>query len=365
MGSGEYDLHLFTDASDPTAAITWPDENGYLPQDVFPITAQASDTTSGISHVKFFWHSGDWQTSDWVEIGEDRDSTDGWQIAYDATTVTDQSGLAIYAVATDWAGNWTAAGVWNLAIDSTPPDANFEPLPTPDSTALHLHWTADDALSGIASFDLRHKIDSETTWQTTNDLPVASRDWWFVGEPGHKYTFQIQVSDNAGNKEAFNAPGNETSAAVPAASQLCSTPDSWDVSASENDNAYTSATFIVESETGLNHNFCNPAANDWLADEDWFTFQAIAGQHYVITFYPQTESAAANIQLFDSDGVTQLVEETQDQFGSFTHLEWTAPADQIAYFRISHFNPAVAGNGVIYQVYLLQVPPVFLPLIYR
>ncbi len=365
MGKGEYDLSLFTDSNDPTLAITWPADSGFLPQEVFTITAQASDSTSGISHVQFFWHSGDWQASDWVAIGEDRDSTDGWQIAYDATTEADQSGLAIYAVAYDWAGNWTAAGAWNLAIDSTPPDANFEPLTTPDSTALHLRWNASDALSGIASFDLRSRIDSETTWQTTSDLPASSRDWWYVGEPGHKYTFQIQVWDNAGNREDFKAAGNETSAAIPAASQLCSAPDSWDVSASDNDNAYASATPITENETGLNHNFCNPAAGDWLADEDWFSFQAIAGQRYVITFFPQTESAAANIQLFDSDGDTQLAEEAQDQFGSFTHLEWTAPADQIAYLRFSHFNPAVAGNGVVYQVYLTQVPPVFLPLIYR
>ena len=74
----------------------------------------ASDGQSGVSHVRFFWHSADWQSSGWNALGEDWEGSDGWGIAIDPATLPNLYGGAFYAQIFDQAGNWFGAGVWNL-----------------------------------------------------------------------------------------------------------------------------------------------------------------------------------------------------------------------------------------------------------
>jgi hypothetical protein len=74
----------------------------------------ASDGQSGVSHVRFFWHSSDWMSSGWTALGEDWDGSDGWEIAVDAGTLPKLYGGAFYAQIFDQAGNWFGAGLWDL-----------------------------------------------------------------------------------------------------------------------------------------------------------------------------------------------------------------------------------------------------------
>jgi len=69
----------------------------------------ADDTISGISHVQFFWHSPDWQNSEWIVLGEDWDGRDGWSYVFPGEEIPD----GFFARAYDWAGNTTGTGVWN------------------------------------------------------------------------------------------------------------------------------------------------------------------------------------------------------------------------------------------------------------
>jgi len=76
----------------------------------------ASDADSGVSHVAFYWHSGDWETaSPWSLIGEDWNPSDGWILEYDISQLPFQGRMAFYARIYDRAGNWTSTGVWNIS----------------------------------------------------------------------------------------------------------------------------------------------------------------------------------------------------------------------------------------------------------
>jgi murein DD-endopeptidase MepM/ murein hydrolase activator NlpD len=120
-----YDLSLFTDETPPAAAFSLPESGASLPLQV-TVQADASDDGSGISHVEFFWHSGDWLNADWVNLGSDWSSEDGWSMTFTATA--EQEGAAFYIRAYDWAGNWASAGSWDLALSSMPGRPFYLPL---------------------------------------------------------------------------------------------------------------------------------------------------------------------------------------------------------------------------------------------
>lgn len=116
-----YTLKLFKDNTPPTAKIDYPSSRSYLPDKPFTITAGASDTSSGISHVEFMWHSGNWNFEKWNTLGSDWDGSDGWSYPFDPSALPEQEGIAFYANVYDWAGNWSGAGSWEIKLDRTPP----------------------------------------------------------------------------------------------------------------------------------------------------------------------------------------------------------------------------------------------------
>jgi murein DD-endopeptidase MepM/ murein hydrolase activator NlpD len=109
-----YNLRLIKEQDFPSAQFVYPASGSLLPETQFKISISASDASSGISHVEFFWHSTDWQNSDWEKIGEDWDGKDGWSIPMDLSNLPYEKGLAAYAKIYDWAGNETNIGAWNL-----------------------------------------------------------------------------------------------------------------------------------------------------------------------------------------------------------------------------------------------------------
>lgn len=113
-----YNLTLIQDDVDPSAAFIYPTSNNFLPDAPITLTITANDATSGISHVELLWHSGDWLSSDWELIGDDWNAQDGWSYPFDMTTISNQTGIAFYARAFDWAGNWIGTGIWNLSKTS-------------------------------------------------------------------------------------------------------------------------------------------------------------------------------------------------------------------------------------------------------
>jgi hypothetical protein len=109
-----YQLHLVNDSQDPAAAFVFPQEGESISPELIMLRVSAVDSLSGVSHVLFLGHSADWQSSDWVIIGEDWNGNDGWNMPFNAKNVADLTGIAFYAIAYDWAGNSIGVGAWNL-----------------------------------------------------------------------------------------------------------------------------------------------------------------------------------------------------------------------------------------------------------
>jgi murein DD-endopeptidase MepM/ murein hydrolase activator NlpD len=117
-----YNIHLIEDNQAPEADFIFPDDEINLPPTEVDLLVLASEGNphsinqilSGLSHVEFLWHSGDWLNDDWVSVGKDWDGPDIWSIIFDAENLDNQKGMAFYANVYDWAGNWTGKGVWNV-----------------------------------------------------------------------------------------------------------------------------------------------------------------------------------------------------------------------------------------------------------
>ena len=109
-----YILRLYQENQDPVASFIFPSEGASLKSSTLPLSVAARDTGSGVSHVQFYWHTNDWQSSDWSALGEDWDGSDGWNYSFKPPAGTILNGIAVYAIAYDWSGNWVGTGAWNL-----------------------------------------------------------------------------------------------------------------------------------------------------------------------------------------------------------------------------------------------------------
>jgi murein DD-endopeptidase MepM/ murein hydrolase activator NlpD len=119
-----YELALSVDNVPPTAELTYPLSGSILPLEI-TVSVHASDTGSGVSHVEFFWHSGDWLNTDWVSLGNDWTAEDSWSATF--SSELEQKGAAFFVRAYDWAGNSAGAAAWDLVFSKS--SANRISLP--------------------------------------------------------------------------------------------------------------------------------------------------------------------------------------------------------------------------------------------
>jgi murein DD-endopeptidase MepM/ murein hydrolase activator NlpD len=114
--SDYYSLSLNMDRQDPTASLIFPQDGQMLPRGKFQLGVNAADTQTGVSHVEFWWHSPDWQSSDWKFIAQDSDGADGWSTEFDTSKMDIKTNIAIYVRVFDKAGNSTGVGSYNLTL---------------------------------------------------------------------------------------------------------------------------------------------------------------------------------------------------------------------------------------------------------
>jgi hypothetical protein len=357
-----YTLQLNYGAGDPNAAIINPPTGTFLPTTPFVVTASASDAAPGMSRVDFFFHDGDWKGSDWKLIGVDQTGSDGWGLSFDpATIAVDQEDMAFYIQAYDLAGNAIASGIWNMAIDRTPPVTSLQPVSgTPNSTAILLTWTGSDNLAGIDHFDLQ-SMKGGGSWLTQSiaNPGDAVRQTWFVGEAGAIYSFRMRGVDRIGNTEAY-PPGAETSTSIP--SSVCSGGDQF-----EKDNSATTARLLTAVSKVEQHTFCNPLAANWLNDEDWLKFSLKANEWLLVDALPNGSSAAAVLELYSQaaggGAGTLLAQIAPGAIGEASRLFYKAPAAGVVLLRMRHLDGRVAGDGASYQVRARQGRTMYLPII--
>ncbi len=109
-----YTLHLVQEKQNPIGIFVDPGPDGFFRSKPLTLSVFATDGLSGVSHVRFYWHSPDWQSSEWMMLGDDWDGSDGWNFAVDTSTLPGIYGGAFYAQIFDQAGNWFGTGLWNL-----------------------------------------------------------------------------------------------------------------------------------------------------------------------------------------------------------------------------------------------------------
>jgi len=357
-----YNLSLIKDNTAPQGVFISPTTNSYL-QDLqdLPISINANDIESGISHVEFLYHPGDWLATSWQVIGTDQNDIDGWQIKFDATSLPEQKNAALFAKIYDWAGNWIGAGSWDLTLDRTPPvTALIDLEPIQQSTAFQLQWTGSDNLSGIEYHELQSQIGTGG-WSTIQPNPSGTdNSTWFVGQSGKQYSFRMRGVDYAGNQESFPQEV-ETSTNIPDAATICSAPDAWDDSS--NDNLPINASVVIVNEPAKIHNLCNPLTNDRLGDEDWVAFNVETGNDYLIESNPLSEVTGTVLEIYAADGTTLITSAQSDMIGEKTSIIWNSDRTGKVYLRVRHLDWNIAGNIVSYELKINKFLLIFFPFI--
>ena len=357
-----YKLTLTRDSDQPQVSLVSLANDTYLPPTPFQIEVNASDPTSGVQQVDFYLHEGNWVSGAWVHLGADSDGSDGWSWELDPGDYLDQTGMAVYARAQDWAGNAAYAATWGLALDRTAPQTQLSALAnTIPETAIVLDWTAADNLSGVDSFDLQVRTANQS-WQTfASSIPADRRRAVYIGESGKTYEFRMRGSDRLGNTEAY--PTNPE-ATTSISSSICARPDSWETARRyTSDNQAGKATMVSTSFAEQVHNLCNPLDSDHLGDEDWLQIEMQAGLQLIANAEPQHPGAAIVLELYASDGVTLLAQGNPQDFGQSTILLWRAPQNQRVYLRMRHLYAGVAGEGIKYTIRVTQGEAIFFPIL--
>lgn len=354
-----FTIKLVKDSTAPVANFISPLSDSFLTNSLTSLQVNANDSASGISHVDFIWHNGNWLYEGWHILGSDWDGSDGWSYNFDSSQLTEQKDIAFYAHVYDWAGNWTATGVWQIGLDRTPPTTNLNPLlTTQESNAIRLTWNSFDNLAGMDFHNLQISQDGGA-WKDFSSNPGGDeRFTWFIAQTGSEYGFRLRGVDRAGNIESYPyLPELITS--VPDAQTLCSELDAW-----ENDNIADKATLVKINDPAKVHNFCNPEAQDFSADQDWLKFYVTSGQNIVIQSKPMNQATATILGLFASSGTELITTVSPAHFGEPVQLTWTADRDGYVFLRVHHLNENVKGSAIAYQIRILDTT-LYLPFIHK
>lgn len=357
-----YNLTLTKDNSPPQGVFISPLSGTYLQDSQnLSLAVNVNDTGSGISHVEFLYHSGDWVTSNWDVIGVDQDGSDGWGITFNSTTIPEQKDAAFFANIYDWAGNWFGAGSWDLTLDRTSPVTVLTNLEsTQQGTAVKLQWYASDNLSGLNYFELQSRLGTGN-WSNIVPNPGGNEDHvWYIGQAGNQYGFRLRGVDRAGNQEPFPVDA-ETVTTIPNANTICSQPDAWDISG--NDNSPGNASIFPMNGPYRVHNFCNPLTADRLGDEDWVSFTVEKGSEYLLESIPLSEATGTILELIAADGTSLITSAQSSSMGEKSRILWSSDRDDKVYLRIRHLDGRVAGNIISYQLKIDNFVPIFLPFI--
>ncbi len=350
-----YNLKVYSDKADPTVSISYPTSGKLLPNAVFNITANAADSNgSGINHVNFFWHNSDWDAGVWQKIGEDWTATDGWSFAFDPTKEIKASSGAVFVQAFDGSGNWAGIASWGIKTDP-----NQAPPPLPSSamvggtitsglTANQLVWSASDVGSGINHFEFQMQVDggSWTSW-LPEGVTSASRNTWFMGEPGKTYGFRMRVVDNSSKEEAWTTAA-ETTITI----KSCSVA----ADAFEEDDTRATAKSVNVDGNHDSHSFCG------LQDQDWLKFSAVAGEQYFINGLPNSKAVGVVLTIYNSAG-NPIAEQFPDLIGNPTSLRWTAGTSGTYTVRARNLNPLIAGDDAKYQIWVDQGLQYYVPMV--
>lgn len=322
--------------------------NGYIPSVSFPIQVNAVDYQSDVRRVDYYYRDGNRETSTWKLIGSDQDGNDGWSVYFNPANLTQVKNSMFYVEAYDAFNNFNGAMVVleGFGVGGNPQSQLYSFTGNLSSTLVNLNWSASD---NIASFDLQTQINGSNWENLASGIPGYMRQYIYFGNMGSSYNFRIRAVDFSGIVEEY--PLNpEVSVTI----NNCS-PDSFEVL---NDGSIANAVNLP-FETPQIHNFCQTG------DVDWVKFNAEAGKKYMIVATAAGSTTAVNIQVYTDGGTKASASFQPSAYGKSSALIWEANVNETLYVRLAPPDTRLAGDAVVYQLWVGEPDEVFLPAIRR
>ena len=340
IDSNVFDGLVVNISGGPQIQVTAPLDSTWLPADWVGIVVTPVNPGAAIDRVEFEWHPADWQNSNWVYLGADTNGSDGWSFAFDTSSLPDQVGGAIYAIAYDSAGKRSGAGVWNLKVDHTPPvssvitGAMYQDSPFRD---FHVRWSGSDNLTGLVSYDVQYQDGAGGLWQDLV-MDTTTTYYHFVGQVGHTYYFRIRARDGFGNLAAY------TTTDVHFTVQNCPlAPDAYEI-----DDIPAAAKLIPADGSVQDHNFHVEG------EEDWVMFTAQSGIPYTLATANTGGHADTVLYLYGPDGKT-LLNFNDDYLGMnlASRIDFVSPSGGTYYLKVVHYDIYAAGCTTEYGLSVL------------
>ena len=189
--SSAYSDTIIYDSAPPTGSIKINSGATYTKSTNVTLNLTGGDTGgSGLDKTRFMNAGGSW--SSWANYAGSR----SW------TLTTGQGTKRVYYQLKDKAGNTSVSYLDTIIYDSVAPTLKvYSPyVSTAQSKRpqFTVRWRGKDALSAVASYTLKYRVDNSKTWRTLK-ANTTSTSHVFKGKMGRTYYFKVQAKDRAGN----------------------------------------------------------------------------------------------------------------------------------------------------------------------
>jgi uncharacterized protein (DUF2237 family) len=207
-GNPAEETWTFTVAVAVSVTLTAPLDGAYITTNTYTVTATAS-SVAGVASVSFYYSLDGGET--WELIGTDIESP--YEVEWDLSDLSDQTGIQVKAVAVDNAGNEAYDINTGITLDRVPPTAPTDLTATATPGAIVLSWTAsEDVTSGVKLYKIYRGTTSGgpyTVIGTVNHPTTTYTDTTVGPVAGITYYYIVRAVDFAGLE---SDPSNEASA---------------------------------------------------------------------------------------------------------------------------------------------------------
>ncbi|AKX93072.1 Ig-like domain-containing protein [Neomoorella thermoacetica] len=208
------------DNSAPTVSLTAPANNAWV-GGTYTVTADASDSESGIASVRFEYSTDN--GSNWTTIGTATSSP--YSVSWSTASIADGTTVLVRATATNNAGV-EASDTRTVTVDNSAPSSTGVTAPAAGAvwkigTTQEIKWNPfTDAKNNLLPNPITIKLstDGGTNWTTiaANEANDGTYTWVVSGVPSQNCKIKIEATDTAGNtgeavSDEFTIWGQDTS----------------------------------------------------------------------------------------------------------------------------------------------------------